>query len=82
MINVHETSIIDIIETIVDKTESSLGKEITTEYDVVDFTGTKFYRVRFTTDGRFYSEPFFIDYENPYSDLAILSVHLKYLFLK
>lgn len=77
-----ECSIFEIIDIEAYKIRVLSGKEIITEIEIVDFTGTQFYKVRFTTDHKFYSEPFYIDYENPYLDLKILPSQLKFLFLE
>lgn len=79
-----ESSIFEIIDIEASKIRVLTGKDIISEIEIVDFTGTDplFYKVRFTIDHKFYSEPFFIDYENPYLDLRILPTHLKFLFLE
>lgn len=81
METIQEISIVDIVETLVERIEQKTGKVIYTEIHHEYFSKNPFYTLRFATDKRFYSEKYFIDAINPHIDLSELNIFLEYLFL-
>lgn len=78
-----EADIIEFIEPIIYAIEIKTGKEIHTQFNGIDITdGRIFYKIRFTTDHKFFSDSYSLSSIHDIGEKEGLKKYLEYLFLE